>query len=47
MQENLLEKQFLNHPLYAKIQELKALLYSSYFIFLIIINGLLWSANQR
>ncbi|WP_144674053.1 tRNA 5-methoxyuridine(34)/uridine 5-oxyacetic acid(34) synthase CmoB [Campylobacter jejuni] len=25
MQENLLEKQFLNHPLYAKIQELKAL----------------------
>ncbi|ENI1315092.1 hypothetical protein ABXN51_001712 [Campylobacter jejuni] len=22
-------------------------LYSSYFIFLIIINGLLWSANQR
>ncbi|WP_144666577.1 tRNA 5-methoxyuridine(34)/uridine 5-oxyacetic acid(34) synthase CmoB [Campylobacter jejuni] len=25
MQENLLEKQFLNHPLYIKIQELKAL----------------------
>lgn len=25
MQDNLLEKQFLNHPLYAKIQELKAL----------------------
>ncbi|HEG6074770.1 TPA: tRNA 5-methoxyuridine(34)/uridine 5-oxyacetic acid(34) synthase CmoB [Campylobacter jejuni] len=25
MQENLLKKQFLNHPLYAKIQELKAL----------------------
>ncbi|EKG4569065.1 tRNA 5-methoxyuridine(34)/uridine 5-oxyacetic acid(34) synthase CmoB [Campylobacter jejuni] len=25
MQENLLEKQFLNHPLYTKIQELKAL----------------------
>ncbi|MBC5857059.1 tRNA 5-methoxyuridine(34)/uridine 5-oxyacetic acid(34) synthase CmoB [Campylobacter jejuni] len=25
MQENLLEKQFLNHPLYAKIQELKQL----------------------
>ncbi|HEG2427029.1 TPA: tRNA 5-methoxyuridine(34)/uridine 5-oxyacetic acid(34) synthase CmoB, partial [Campylobacter jejuni] len=25
MQENLFEKQFLNHPLYAKIQELKAL----------------------
>lgn len=25
MQENLLEKQFLNHPLYARIQELKAL----------------------
>ncbi|MFK0463659.1 tRNA 5-methoxyuridine(34)/uridine 5-oxyacetic acid(34) synthase CmoB [Campylobacter jejuni] len=25
MQENLLEKQFLSHPLYAKIQELKAL----------------------